>query len=151
MKKHNLLFKYIIVLFWCLWWLIAFWTDLIGAATHLKFLHASWAPDNNYPFLVQSLQMYNVPNWVPTFFYIGIIILSGICFVLFLRASYYKYNKNKVDWLGRVNVAFIVSTIYWLLFFLADQIVMKFDLEENHMVQGGFGLLCYLAIHILPD
>ncbi len=77
MKKYNLLFKYTIVLFWCIWWLIAFWTDIIGAAAHLKILRASWAPDTNYPFLTQSLQMYNVPAWVPTFFYIGIIILSG--------------------------------------------------------------------------
>ncbi len=151
MKKYNLLFKYTIVLFWCIWWLIAFWTDIIGAAAHLKILRASWAPDTNYPFLTQSLQMYNVPAWVPTFFYIGIIILSGICFVLFLRACCYKYNQNQAIWLERVNIAFIISTIYWLLFFLADQAVMKFDLEENHMVQGGFGLLCYLAVHILPD
>ena|GEM_PF-1598663 len=151
MKKNNLMFKYIIVLFWCLWWLGAFWRDLVGAAAHLQILNTSWAPDTNYPFLVQSLQMYNLPTWVPVFFYIGIVILSGICFVLFLRASCYKYAQDKSGWLERVNFAFIVSTCYWLLFFLADQFVMKFDLEQNHMVQGGFGLLCYLAIHILPD
>ncbi|MCC2624401.1 MAG: Uncharacterized protein K0R14_274 [Burkholderiales bacterium] len=151
MKKYNLTFKYIIVLFWCIWWLLAFWRDVVGAAAHLQILQANWAPDVNYPFLVQSLQMYNVYTWVPAFFYIGIIILSGICFLLFFRASCYKYNKKKADWLKHVNIAFIVSTVYWLLFFLADQVVMKFDLEENHMVQGGFSLLCYLAIYILPD
>jgi hypothetical protein len=107
MKINNLTFKYIIVLFWCLWWLAAFWADLICAAAHLKILHASWAPDNNYPFLVQSLQIYNLPPWVPVFLFTGINILSGTSFVLFLRASCYKYDKDKIGWLKRVNFAFI--------------------------------------------
>lgn len=147
----NLTFKYIIVLFWCLWWMFAFWTDLIGAAAHLKIVNASWAQDSNYQFLVQSLQIYNIPSWINACLFTGIIILSGISFVLFLRASCYRHIQDKSSWLKKVNLAFIVSTSYWLIFFLADQVVMKYDLEENHMVQGGFGLLCYLAIHLLPD
>lgn len=53
--------------------------------------------------------------------------------------------------LNRVNLAFIFSLSFWLLFFLADQLIMNFDLEENHMVQGGFELLCYMLINIVPD
>ena len=60
-----------------------------------------------------------------------------------------KYTKDK--WYTNVNMAFIFSMVYWMLFFLADQIVMNYDLEQNHMVQGGFELLSYLAIHLLPD
>ncbi len=151
MKINSLIFKYLIVLFWCLWWLIALWTDIIGAVAHLGIIHASWAPDGNYPFLVQSLKMYNAPTWIPAFLYICIIIFSGISFLLFLRACCCKFTQDPKGWLKKTNQAFIFSTGYWMLFFLADQIVMKFDLEQNHMVQGGFGLLCYLAIHLLPD
>ena len=28
---------------------------------------------------------------------------------------------------------------------------MNFQLEQNHMVQGGFQLLTFLALHLLPD
>ena len=29
--------------------------------------------------------------------------------------------------------------------------VMKFDLEENHMVQGGFELLTFSSLYLLPE
>ncbi len=145
------MFKYLIVLFWCLWWLIALWTDIVGGMSYLGILHASWAPDSNYLFLVKSLQMYPVPTWIPALFYIGIIIFSGISFLLFLRACCSNFIQDPHNWLKKANLAFIFSTSYWLLFFLADQITMKFDLEQNHMVQGGFTLLCYLALHLLPN
>jgi hypothetical protein len=44
-----------------------------------------------------------------------------------------------------------ISMSLWLVFFLSDQVVMMFDLEENHMVQGGFQLLTFMTIHLLPD
>lgn len=150
MKLNNpqLLFKQIIVVFWALWWAIALWTDVVGALAHMGYLKASWAPDSNYPFLAKSLQMYNVADWVPVFLYAGIIIFSLISTILFCRSVISLYSS---DWLEKVNLAFIFSISYWLLFFLADQLIMNFDLEQNHMVQGGFELLCYLTINLLPE
>jgi len=139
-------FKRILIVFWGLWWLIACWTDIIGGVAHLGIVRASWAPDNNYPFLVKSLQMYNVPVWLPAFLYILIIIFSTISVVLFARAI---FAYRKPDWLIKANLAFIFSLTYWLLFFLADQLIMNFDLEQNHMVQGGFELMCYLVINLM--
>ncbi|MDD3265851.1 MAG: hypothetical protein PHC75_01555 [Burkholderiales bacterium] len=144
----QILFKRIIVIFWALWWLIALWTDVVGAVAHLGYVTASWAPDNNYPFLVKSLAMYNVPTSLPAFFYAGINIFSFICVVLFGRAV---FALNKSNWLEKANIAFIFSLSYWFMFFLADQLIMNFDLEQNHMVQGGFQLLCYLTLYILPN
>ena len=148
-NKYNLNFKRLIVIFWCLWWLVAFWTDIIGAVSHLGMLKASWAPDSNYPFLVKSLKMYLENDLLPAVLFTCIVICSGISFLLFLKAVCMKYTKDK--WYTNVNMAFIFSMVYWMLFFLADQIVMNYDLEQNHMVQGGFELLSYLAIHLLPD
>lgn len=124
------------------------WTDIVGGLSHLGILRASWAPDSNYPFLVKSLEMYHVPEWLPIVLYIGINICSFICVVLFTRAV---FTLNKPNWLAKANTAFIFSLSYWFMFFLADQIIMNFDLEQNHMVQGGFQLLCYLTIHLLPN
>ena len=55
------------------------------------------------------------------------------------------------SWRERVNAAFIISLGLWFAFFISDQVVMMFDLEQNHMVQGGFQLLTFMAIHFLPD
>lgn len=147
---NNRVFKKIIVLFWTIWWLIALWTDIVGALSHLKLLNYSWAQDQNYPFLVQSLMMYNPPIWLPPFLFAGIILWSLIITLCFCWASLSLYCSSN-SWKTRANYAFIISLTYWFAFFIADQFVMNFELEQNHMVQGGFQLLTFLVLYLLPD
>lgn len=143
-------FKKIIILFWSLWWLTALWTDVIGALRHLNWLTASWAMDINYPFLVDSLKMYSIPDELPPILFIGIMVWTLINTLVFTYACL-AFNKPRTVWITRAELAFIVSLCFWLAFFLADQLVMKYDLEENHMVQGGFELLTFLCMYILPE
>lgn len=146
----NIVFKKIIILFWALWWAIAFWTDLVGGLVHIGILHASWAPDTNYPFLVESLKMYPLPTWIPPFLFLIIILWSLLSAALFMWASIGLRQASSI-WKARAQRAFIISLTYWLAFFVADQLVMKFDVEQNHMVQGGFQLLTFLALYLLPN
>lgn len=148
-KINNELFKKMIILFWALWWLIALWTDVIGGLAHLGVLTARWAPDTNYPFLVSALKLYNVPYWVAPTLFFSIILGCLVSAIAFLWASL-SLRKSPTIWMQRAKVAFILSLSFWLAFFLADQMVFKFDLEENHMVQGGFELLCFFAMYVLP-
>lgn len=141
------LFNKIIIVFWAIWWSIALWTDVVGGLAHLNLLHATWAPDANFPFLASSLKMYHVPVWFVVILFLGIILWSFLSAVTFLWAAF-SLHKDREIWLQRAQLAFIISLSFWLAFFLADQMVMKFDLEENHMVQGGFALLTYLLFHI---
>lgn len=150
MTGSNTTFKKIIILFWTAWWLIALWTDIVGTFAHLGLLKASWAPDTNYPFLVDSLKMYPIPDWLPAVLFAGILAWSFLSTVAFCYASL-GLRRNRAIWLHRAEIAFIISLTFWFAFFLADQIVMKFDLEQNHMVQGGFQLLSYLALYGLPE
>lgn len=143
-------FKKIIIIFWSLWLLIALWTDIVGGLAHLHILNATWAPNTNYPFLVKSLAMYSVPEWVPAVSFIGIIIWLLLCTILFIRASC-ALTKPLSIWLPKAEMAFIVSLSFWFALYLADQLVMQFDLEENHMVQGGLMFLTFLSLYILPD
>lgn len=147
---QNTTFKKILIVFWMLWWLIALWTDLVGAMAHLGWLQATWAPDTNYPFLAKSLEMYHAPTWLVDVFFSGIIFWSLLSTLAFVWATL-ALNQTQEVWMARARVAFVISLTFWLAFFLADQVVMKFDLEENHMVQGGFQLLTFLALFILPD
>lgn len=150
LKLDNTQFKKILIIFWTLWWLTTLWTDVVGALAHMGWIQASWAPDTNYPFLVQVLKMYHVPDWFPPFLFIGIILWSLISALLFCWASLGLHHKQEI-WMQRAQCAFILSLSLWFVFFLSDQMIMKFDLEENHMVQGGFELLCYLALFVLPE
>ena len=147
---NNEQFKKTIVIFWAIWWLIALWTDIIGALAHFGMLQATWAPDTNYPFLAASLNMYAAPEWLVTTFFFGIIAWSFLATVAFTYA-WFGMSRAKRTWMRRSQTAFIISLTFWLAFFLADQMVMKFDLEENHMVQGGFMFLTYIGMFLLPD
>jgi len=144
------LFKKNIILFWSLWWLIASWTDIVGVLSHLSWLNTSWAKDTNYPFLVDSLKMYSPEAWVCPLLYTGIIFWSLLNAALFIYACT-AFNKPRAVWLTRAEYAFTTSLCFWLAFFLADQIVMNYDLEQNHMVQGGFQLLTFLCLYLLPE
>jgi len=150
MTITNRSFKQIIVVFWALWWTIAFLTDVSGGLKHLQLINFSWALDLNYPALVKALEIYSEPLWLSTFFFVGIVCWSGLSAILFWIASFTNPSRHSA-WLRRTQNAFIVSLCFWLVFFIADQAIMNFSLEENHMVQGGFELLCYLAAVVLTD
>ncbi|MDR3443307.1 MAG: hypothetical protein P4L65_09835 [Legionella sp.] len=143
------IFKKIIIIFWMFWWLIALWTDVVGILAHYGMLIKSWAPDTNFPFLVNSLKMYPLPTWAPLLLFICILMGAFVATAAFIWTCF-SLNKEAKVWMRRADIAFVVSLTFWLAFFLADQLVMKFDLEENHMVQGGFLLLTYLMLYLLP-
>ncbi len=144
-------FKKILVVFWSVWWLIALWTDIVGAMSHMGWLAADWAPDTNYPFLVSSLKMYSPPVWLTPILFIGIMSWSLISTLAFIYASVKVWTQGLKPAMRYIEIAFVVSLSYWLAFFIADQLIMKFDLEENHMVQGGFQLLTFLCFYCLPE
>lgn len=94
--------------------------------------------------------MYSPPVWLAPIFFLGIIFWSLVSTLAFIYASLQMFFHGLKPAMKYIELAFIISLSYWLAFFLADQLVMKFDLEENHMVQGGFQLLTFLALYCLP-
>ncbi|CEG56155.1 hypothetical protein [Legionella fallonii] len=149
-KDPKEVFKKIIIIFWMIWWLIALWTDVVGLLAHHGLLIKSWAPNTNLPHLIDSLKMYSLPSWAPHLFFIGILLWSFISTAAFVWTGM-SLHREVTIWMRRADIAFVISISFWLAFFLADQLVMKFDLEENHMVQGGFQLLTYLMLYLLPS
>ncbi len=143
-------FKRLVVVFWALWWLTAFLTDLIGAMRQLGLVTAAWFAVTNYADLTHAVAPYDPPGWLPPFLYAGIIGWSFVSTVLLLIAAGTP-REPRWRWRRRVDTAFAVSLGLWAAFFLADQIVLKFGYEQNHMVQGGFQLLTWLALYALPD
>lgn len=150
MQINNQLFKKILILFWAVWWLITLWIDVVGGLAHLGMLHASWAPDYNYHLLASSLKMYEAPSIITTILFCGILLWSSLSTLVFCWASLALKQKPDI-WMYRAKIAFIVSLCYWLAFFLADLLVMKFDYLQSHMVQASFQLLSFLALYVLPE
>jgi hypothetical protein len=144
-------FKKALVVFWALWFVIAFFTDFFGWLDTFDNMHISWAGTDNYSFLVKSLHIFSVPDTVAQFLYFGIIAWLFVSSLAFIFASVVGFTSNYSRWLKFANYAFIISLCLWFVFFLADQLVMNFDLEANHMVQAGVEFISYLALYILPD
>ncbi len=143
-------FKKIIVVFWTVWLIVMLWTDVVGGLAALGWLHRSWAPNTNYPFLVQSLAMYPLPAWVPPVLYVGITVWEFVATLFFIRASMALVKKSPAIWIPYAAKAFIVSLSFWFAFFIADQLVMKFELQANHMIQGGMMFINFLGLYLLP-
>ena len=145
-------FKKTIIVFWALWWSIAFITDFNSGLNHMGLTHISWASTSNYTSIVNSVAFISTNKWISVFLYSGIIVWLFVSATAFIIASFYIVTKPKSaitkSW---VNRAFIISLTLWLMFFLADQIIMNFNLAQNHMVQGGFELLTYLTFSILTN
>jgi hypothetical protein len=130
--------------YWLLWWASALWTDVTGALKVLGVLTAPWAYAENYHFLVKSLQMYSPPNWLPVVFLCAILSCLTLITLIFARACYLQCRKS-AQWVVWTVYGFVASQGLWMLFFLADQLILNFSLEQNHMVQASFQLLCFGA------
>lgn len=143
-------FKRLIVVFWAVWWLIAFLTDFIGVLKVTGVVNLPWFKVGNYADILSTITPFHLPAWLAPILYGGIVIWSFASVVLFLRAA--ATSRQPLQrWQRHVDAAFIVSLGLWFAFFIADQIFLQFDLEQNHMVQGGFQLLCFIALYVLPD
>lgn len=136
--------------YWMLWWGSALWTDVTGALKVLGWLDAKWAFADNYKFLVKSLQLYPIPHWLPAIFLVSIIIWIAVATASFAIAVYYQI-KQRPQWQEWTSYAFIVSLGLWMAFFIADQMIMNFDLEQNHMVQASFEMLCFIFFVMITE
>lgn len=144
-------FKKIIVVYWMLWWGIALITDVIGALVQfwlVKLNAEIW--DTNYPYLQTSLSIITDIRWLPPLLYAGIIVWMLLITLLFINAVA-AIHKPRIVWFPRATKAFILSLGLWLVLTLADQLLLKFKLEENHMIQAAFELLTFLSLYLLPD
>lgn len=137
-------FKKLLIIFWGLWWLIALWTDIVGGLAYIGWLTADWAPAKNVLILADSLKMYHAPNWLSAGLFIGILVWLAIIAAIFTLAISQmiagKAYQNTTHW------AFAASMALWLAFSLADQLIMNYDLEANHMIQASFQFLCWLSL-----
>lgn len=137
-------FKKLLIIFWGVWWLSALWTDVVGGLAYLGVLQAEWAPAKNYPFLVESLKMYPLYSWIPTVLFMGIIVWMSLIVGYFL-VTILAIATKKPFW-RLANQSFAISMGLWLAFLLADQMIMNYQLEANHMVQACFQLLCWIFV-----
>jgi len=150
MFPSTSLFKRLIVVTWALWWVIAFFTDFLGTMQDLGWFDLVWLQTGNYPAIVQAIGPFGAPSWLSVGLFAGVILWSFLS-ALFLSIAAFAPTRPRDRWMAWVNAGFIISLAEWFAFLIADQIVQEYDLEGNHMEQAGVQLLCFIALHLLPD
>lgn len=93
--------------------------------------------------------MYHASSMIVASLFVAIILGSLFCTIFFVWASVAIFYRE--EWQKKAVYAFIASLMFWFLFFFADQFTMRFDLIENHMVQGGIEMLCLFIFLFVPD
>jgi len=146
---NNQFFKKVIIIFWSIWWLTIIWTDSVSVLSHLGYLTSPWAIDR-YSSFVEILNIYSLPFWVDALLYLSIILWSILLTILFFFTAL-NLRKETFVWMKYAKISFILSMILWFMLILADQIIMKYDIENLHMIQGGFQLICFLSLYILSE
>lgn len=145
-RNLSFLLARILVLFWALWWSIAFITDVLGVLQHLQLLSGSMF-DENYPEVKKVLAEYTSVGFLPAVIFAVILIWEFLSAVTLLWAASLSFNADK--WLKATLIGFTVSISLWLFFLLGSQVFLTFDLEVGDMTQAGFQLLSLILIIML--
>ncbi|MEQ8781815.1 MAG: hypothetical protein RIE06_19300 [Roseibium album] len=108
MVLSLIFFKRTLMLFWVLWWLVAFLTDLGGAMLQLGWFSENWLPHSIYPYLVKTIALYDPRQFLARLLFAGIICWLFLSTAFFVRAVFTSTLRRDV-WIARVNSAFINS------------------------------------------
>lgn len=133
------------VLFWTIWWIIALITDLVSVFAFFNYLPPTFTHSSSYNDVISTIELYHLPSCLAPILFFAIQLWLIIICIFFIHASL-NLRKAKTIWVSHAEKAFIISLCLWLTFFLADQIFLKFSLEENHMAQATFQFISYLFL-----
>ena len=142
--------KFGLLLFWGLWFLIAFLTNTFDFLGVYNYLPTVWRfRSNNLALITSVIHIYNFPGtWANLLFTIDIII-QGSASILFLIAAM-KWWSHRQAWKW-INGAFGLSIALWAAFILMDEFFIAYNFEGTHMLLIVAELLTFTALHLLPD
>jgi len=139
--------KQIILLFWGIWFSIAFitnFTDLL----HYQYNTTLPFRSGNYIALEKVIAIYNAPYYFLNMLFLMDIFVQGISATLFLIAAFCWW-KRIYTW-QTVNCAFIISLSLWAVFLIMEEIFIAYSYEAVHIRLFIFELISLIAIHLLP-
>lgn len=133
----------IIVIFWALWWGIAFVTDVLGVLQHIHLMSGTMF-DGNYPLIKKAFENY-VPYHIIPIIAFGILLVWEFLNAAFLiRASLLSFNQTA--WFKATLIAFVVSLGLWMFYFLGDQTLLLFDIESGDAAQACLQFISLVLI-----
>jgi hypothetical protein len=143
-------FKLGLLLFWGLWYAIAFFTNLCESFHALRAFPSTWPfASGNLRDVTQATKTYSGVRWLPRVLFFGVLGVQLLIVCLFGWAFISSVSAGSLR-SDPVNAAFSASLGLWAAFMLADEIFKQYDTEHVHVLFLIAQLVTFVALHVTP-
>lgn len=148
MPGSLLFLKLAILAFWAAWFTIVFATNLFGALKAAEKLPAEWKfASKNYELVVKAVSLYEAPAWVPWLLFLGVMAWQLGAAALFWYALASSGSAGVLDMVA-VNAACGAGILLWAAFMIADEITLKYGMEQPHELLFIAQLASLVVMHL---
>jgi hypothetical protein len=123
--------KLAILAFWAAWFAIVVLTNLFGALKAAGALPPGWKfASKNFELVEKAVSIYAPPPWVPRVLFLGVLAWQFIVTCLFAWAFFASLRMEAVAPVA--GAAFGAGILLWAAFMIADEITIKYAMEQPH-------------------
>ena len=116
--------KLALLLFWATWFSIVFLTNAFSAMKAAGRLPPEWKfASKNYEMVAKAVSLYRAPAWVPRLLFLGVMAWQFVAAALF----WYALADMAV-----ANAAFSAGILLFAAFMIADELTLKYAMEQPH-------------------
>jgi hypothetical protein len=143
-------FKLGLLLFWGVWYFIAFCTNVCECFARLRVLPNAWRfASGNLQGVSHAVKTYSASPWLPWLLFSGVL-----CFQLFLVFLFgWAIISSGAGSLNSqaINAAFCAGLALWAAFMLTDEIFKQYDVEHSHVLFFIAQLVTFISFYVLPS
>lgn len=141
--------KLALLFFWAAWFSIVTFTNITSALKASGVLGPSWRfASKNYPMVVKAVSIYDAPPWLPRLLFMGVVAWQGLAAILFWYALFSSAGLGFVN-VDAVNLACGTGILLWCAFMIADEITIKYAMEQPHELLLVAQLGTLLVMHLV--
>jgi hypothetical protein len=138
-----------LLLFWGLWYLVVFSTNLCESFRALKILPRTWRlASGNLRAVTQAVNEPSTSRWLPRTLFFGVLCWQLLALSLFAWAMASSMLAGSLD-SEAANAAFAAALGLWAAFILADEMLRQYDIEHPHVLFFIAQLVTLIALHVL--
>jgi hypothetical protein len=141
--------KLALLFFWAAWFCIVFATNAASALKGSGRLAPSWKfASKNYEMVCKAVSIYSAPAWVPRLLFLGVLAWQLVAALLFWCALAVSGGAGVID-LALVNAACGAGILLWAAFMLADEITIRYAMEQPHELLFIAQLASLAVMHLV--
>jgi hypothetical protein len=138
-----------LLFFWAAWFSIVMLTNATSALKALGVLGPSWRfASKNYPMVVKAVSLYDATAWLPKLRFVGVIAWQALAAALFWLALASSGAAGIID-LNAASMACAAGILLWGAFMIADEVTIKYAMEQPHELLLIAQLGSLLVMHLV--